>query len=141
MKGWDDMSVMLIDHEQAGNLINGIGQFRQLWGCCNFMGHTDIGQLHSEPLQKFIRKVYQANQDTWNKRYEESDMIPDILPATGEPMNKYQTLKTLEALHYNIELEYVPEFTVIYKQLEIMINDIKDNIIEALPEYEAAKWG
>lgn len=135
------MSVMLLDETKAGNLIEGIKQFSQMWNCSRFMNHTDTGRLYTEDIQKFVRKLYQANLNTWNEKYNENDIMLDILPATGKPMNKYQTLKTLECLHYNIEVEYTPTAAKLIEQLEIMISEIKNNIIEEQEEYKIAVWG
>lgn len=135
------MSVMLIDETKSGNLIEGIRQFTQMWNCCNFMIHTDTGRLYQEPLQKFVRQLYQANLNTWNRKYNEVDTIPDILQATGEPLNKYQTLKTLQALRYNIEEEYMPTVKKLLEQLQVMIDEIMYILVTEQEEYKNAEWG
>lgn len=135
------MSVMLIDVDKAGQLIAGIRQFNQMFNTMSFIEGTDTGILNDEPLRKFIRKLYQANNETYNGRYNEDSFIIDILPATGKAFNKYQTLKTLQALHYNIETEYVPAATKLIEQLQTMIDEIKDRIIGESEGYQAAKWG
>lgn len=135
------MSVMLIDETKAGNLIEGIRQFTQMWSCSRFMTHTDTGRLYHEPLQKFVRKLFQANLNTWNCKYNECDTMPDILPSTGEPLNKYQTLKTLQALHYNIEEEYTPTAKKLIEQLQIMIDEIMYILVTEQEEYKTAVWG
>jgi len=132
---------MLLDHERVGNLIEGICQLSHMWNCRSFLDGTNSGKLFSSDVTKFVRKLYQANLDTWNKRYEESDTIPNILRATGEPFDKYQTLKTLQCLHYNIELEYVPAAKKLVDQLDIMINEITNIIVNDMPEYKTAEWG
>ncbi len=132
---------MLLNQKRAGSLIQGVRQFNQMWNCCRFMEHTNTGQLYTEDLQKFFRKAYQANVNTWNRKYKEDDQMLDILPATGEPMNKYQVLKTLQCLHYNIEAEYVPESKELISQLQTMINEIMYNIVTESEDYQEASWG
>jgi len=135
------MSVMLLDETKAGNLIQGICQMNQMWDCGNFLDHTNKGELNHNAISKFVRKLYQANLTTWNKKYEEKDTILDIIPTTGTPFSKYQTLKTLQCLHYNIELEYIPTAKKLLDQVEIMTREIMGNIVESLKEYDTADWG
>jgi hypothetical protein len=131
---------MLLNHEKVGNLIQGICQFSQMWNCGRFLDCTDTGKLLNAGVQKFVHALYQANLQTWNKKYNEADMIPDILPSAGHPFNKYQTLKTLQCLHYNIELEYVPEAKKVVEQLETMIREIMYILVTDTDEYRNAYW-
>lgn len=135
------MSVMLVDIEKSGNLIEGICQFTQMWNSGRFLDHTDTGKLYHDSVSKFIRKVYHANISTYNNRYEEDAQMFDIIAVTGEPMGKYQVLKTLQCLHYNIETEFFPSGKKLLEQLQIMINEIIYNLVTEQEEYKNAVWG
>ena len=135
------MSVMLLDETRAGSLIEGLCKMNQMWNTGTFIECTNEGKLYHDGVKKFIRKLYQANLATWNRKYDESDTILDILPSTGAPFTQHQTLKTLQCLHYNIEEEYVPTAKKLLEQAGIMINEIKSNIITKMPEYDTAEWG
>ena len=135
------MSVMLADIGKSGNLIEGIRQFTQMWKCGEFLDHTETGKLYHDGVSKFIRKLYHANISTYNNRYNETGQIFDIITVTGEPMNKYQVLKTLQCLHYNIEEEYFPSGKKLLEQLQIMINEIIYNLVTEQEEYKNAVWG
>ena len=135
------MSVMLVDETKAGSLIEGICNISGMWRACRIMEHTDTGKLYNKPVKKFVRDLYHANLATYNHKYNECESILDIFPATGFPMNRHQTLKTLQCLHYNIELEYFPTGKKLLETVESMINDIKDSIIESSKEYQKAIWG
>ena len=135
------MSVMLIDYSKAGNLIEGICQFKQMWNCGTFLNHTNEGKLYHNGVKKFVRKLYQANFNTYNSKYNEDADLPDISTATGKPFNKYQTLKTLQALHYNIEEEFTPTAKKLLEQLKIMIDEITYILVTEQDEYKNAVWG
>lgn len=135
------MSVMLVDIEKSGSLIEGICQFAQMWNSGRFLDHTNTGKLYHDSVSKFIRKVYHANISTYNSKYEEDAQIFDIIKVTGEPMGKYQVLKTLQCLHYNIEEEYFPSGKKLLEQLQIMINEIIYNLVTEQEEYKNAVWG
>lgn len=135
------MSVMLVDIKKSGNLIEGICQFSQMWNSGNFLDHTDTGKLYHDAVSKFIRKVYHANIATYNSRYNEDEAILDIINVTGEPMGKYQVLKTLQCLHYNIEEEYFPLGKKLLENLKIMIDEIMHNLVAEQEDYKNAVWG
>ena len=135
------MSVMLVDIEKSGSLIEGICQFTQMWKCGEFLDHTETGKLYHNDVSKFVRKLYHANISTYNSKYEEDAQIFDIIKVTGEPMGKYQVLKTLQCLHYNIEEEYFPLGKKLLENLKIMIDEIMYNLVASQPEYENAIWG
>lgn len=135
------MSVMLLDIKKSGNLIEGICQFSQMWNSGNFLDHTDTGKLYHNDVSKFVRKLYHANISTYNNRYEEDAQTFDIITVTGKPMGKYQVLKTLQCLHYNIEEEYFPLGKKLLEQLQIMINEIIYNLVTEQEEYKNAVWG
>jgi len=132
---------MLLDETRAGSLIEGICKMNQMWNTSKFINSTNEGKLYHAGVKKFVRKLYQANLTTWNNRYNESDKMLDIFPATGKPFNEYQTLKTLQALHYNIEVEYAPTAKKLLEQVEIMIDEITNNIVINLGGYAVAQWG
>lgn len=135
------MSVMLIDANRSGNLIQGICQFSQMWSCGSFFNLSRTGKPFEDDVKRFVKKLIQANLSTYNQKYEEDTIIPDIILSKGKPMGKHQTLKTLQFLHYNIELEYSPGSSELVKQLETMIEEIKNIIIGEIKEYKEAVWG
>jgi len=135
------MSVMLLDETKAGSLTEGICQFNQMWNSGRFIDHSNEGKLCYNAVQKFVRELYQANLNTWNKKYNQNDTILDILPATGERMNKYQTLKSLQCLHYNIETEYVPEAKKIFDEVKVMVDEIAYILVTDQEQYKEAEWG
>ena len=63
-------------------------------------------------------------------------------------INTYQMLKYLQCIHYQIE-DYEmkpdgmwkPEYDQPFKMLVDAINELKNRIINEIPEYKEAKWG
>lgn len=74
-----------------------------------------------------------------NARYEEK-IEPHLFSGqfTGG-QNKFQVLKSAQCLHYQCSEGDVPQ-EPLFQVLEKFMNDLTSEIIEDLPEYEAAQW-
>lgn len=133
------MSVMLINYNEAGNLIKGITELNQMWDC-DFLNVDTFGQPNEVSTKLFILKLFRANLATFNRKYMEDQTMPDIIKITGEPMTPHQVVKKLQALHYNIELEYAPEMHNELKRVQTLINSLIHWIVMGSEEYKAASW-
>lgn len=80
--------------------------------------------------------AYLHNEDVRNDRTPKYKHISDYdtVPRKIEPLTPVQLLKSLEAINYNLDSHEVP-------LLKTVINCLKSQIIDNLPEYKAAAWG
>lgn len=87
-------------------------------------------------LFNLIDGLRKANIDSYNERYNKNcSLIPFSDVISSGTLSRVQLLKSLQCIDYNIELK---EYD--YSFIKKLIEDIKDSIINSLPEYEAAKW-
>lgn len=105
-----------------------------------------------EPTIKDIVTTWcNLNEESYNIRYKDDDKarLSDFLKLhySGETINTYQALKTLEFINYNIEPETIEEKRNLNEKekqyiqiLKRAISEIKNTIINQIPEYNAAKW-
>ena len=114
---------------------------------CNTLGKCTEGYLAN-----LVKTWADLNNESYTVKYnQDKDEVPYSfflnLSFSGETINTYQMLKSLECIYYNIELctiETVRELTEFEKRsVEILknaIEEIKTMIVEEIPEYKEAKW-
>ena len=106
---------------------------------------------HENQLKKLVICWCDLNEESYNVRYKENDNSKLSaflnLRFAGETINTYQLLKCLEFIDYNTEVREIEKTRILtaYEKeaintLKRAISEIKSQIIEELPEYQAAKW-
>ena len=106
----------------------------------HFHGCVDVGK----EAKRLILSWLDLNQRSYNKQYkDDQDNInlcgmysPDY---THAPLTAIQTLKYLQCISYNIEIE-PEEFKNDLQLLRSCIEDLQSSIIGATDEYKRAKW-
>lgn len=118
--------------------------------------HT-LGSLGEETLKKHVKNWLYLNELSYIRRYDEGDKpelhnFLNLKPGTA--VNTYQTLKYLNCIDYNIEMNTIKngktghekeiiiseELQESYDLLKKAINEIKDVIISQIPQYKKAKY-
>lgn len=145
------MSIMLFDETRANKLIKGICTQRQMWTASEHFEHNSKGSLYQQGfsnsgIEKFIIECINANMASYNGRYNDNvETITSIdKNINDEPFSIYQTLKTLMFLRYNIEGEYLQDkkqAEQITKKLTAIIEDLRNIIINSIPDFDGAEWG
>jgi hypothetical protein len=134
---------MLTNTEKLEEIANGICGFHGLWNSCENFDHTNTGVLLPSEVEKFLKDLYKYNYQSFNNRYKENEK--PIYNNNNKKANKYQTLKSLQCLKYNIEIEYIDNAEKLnckkrLEELDVLIKDIMYKIIEAAEEYQRAEW-
>jgi hypothetical protein len=111
-----------------------------------------------EESKRLVTEWLNLNERSYNVRYEKQDYanLWNFLQFNHSPekIDAYQLLKYLQCIRYNIEVETIthkgnhkenPELVTDQQRkdlevLEAFIADIKNSIINSLPQYKAAKY-
>ena len=113
-----------------------------------FKNQTSIldryGYKTSEDFDRLAIELYKMNREAVKQRYNEADdsdyiKIPEKLNWDGGKIDKFQALKSMRCLIYQCAEGNVPK-TKLFKFLEELIESWTWYIINAMPEYEKARW-
>lgn len=111
-------------------------------------GNNPFNRLSSEELKVFILTLCDLNQRSYERRYrtEPGDSYGPFIKfrAVMPQINKYQLLKYLRCIDYQIEApELPPLFQVDRWALEVLrkgIESLSSDIINDIEKYKNAKW-
>ena len=152
------MSVILHNEEKYQMVYQTLKQYQIPNGLtsCNMVTSLILRSFDIHPFKNpedfdykirvFCDELYRANQLAYERQYGENHGHIQIEPLnliSKQPFkNKCQLLKTLSSIRYNIydNNGEVSNFESTIKQLEKLINTLKDIIIDELPEYQQADW-
>lgn len=106
-----------------------------------------LQELSPTQIKEWVETLAQVNWECYSNRYHK-DMpwpVSDIeFDRNGLKVDTYQFLKYLHSISYNIETDYLDEFSeddqMHLDLLEKVIHDIEENIVNSLPEYQKAQW-
>ena len=148
------MSVILLDLEHYKEVFKKACTYE--WRRVVDINYCSALSLSQSRLRDWLLSLYTMNVYSQHGAFDESDIIlieeaeaaiakwnPDKME--GQPCNTYQMLKFLECIHYQIEpgtmdnkrLEWNCQDLIL---LENAIDQLKNRIIETIPEYNDAKW-
>jgi hypothetical protein len=157
------MSVFILDYKKKDNLARSISLIDCLWLRVSIFDTNTSGNLALYDLKIFLQELYKMNQYTYCKKYREVMEFKDEY-IEQEIYTKPQALKTLQCLHYNIEVEYLKDYVIsdkfiknfkypkieyhieinvefIITVLESLIAGVSSVIINDLTAYRVAEWG
>jgi hypothetical protein len=104
------------------------------------------------------RRLFTLNIEAVTQRYPDCEDKPEDLPGTDgcasypatyryrgsriPPTSREMVagIKALQCLRYQCSEGNVPE-TPLYREMVTTIGELCENIVETMPEYEAAPWG
>lgn len=111
-----------------------------------------LGSKTEKELQDLIRAWSRLNELSYRDKYEPATVEDEatllhsfIVFEKRSNINTYQMLKYLEAIRYNIEEDIIIRWLTVVEAsslvtLSAAINEIRKQIVQATPEYNAAKW-
>ena len=89
------------------------------------------------PFQKLFNELYLLNALSYADRYNENFQEPVKLRFDkGKKVSNWQLLKSLECIRYQIEVENNKNV----ETLDKLISELKNRLIDMIPEYKNAKW-
>lgn len=95
-------------------------------------------ELNKE-LKMFGQLIVNLNRDSVNQRYLEKVKPFKFIFSEVKPLNIYQFLMSVKCLTYQC-CEGNCEERELYKLLQKLEDQLKDSIINNIPEYQNAKW-
>lgn len=108
-------------------------------------------KMDLERWENLLKSAYGLNIKSWNLRYtndviDEADEIfyePNFKNNKEKFNNDCEVLKALQCLRYNIELEKEQSFQEqqTIKNLDEILDKLKNHIISNLEDYKIASWG
>lgn len=98
----------------------------------------------SEKLDRLGQDLWDLNVQSVNTRYPEGDREPEqeykFIYLSAQCSNRVQALKSLQCLMYQCSEGNIPETSLLYRAIQKTELRLMHEIIDALPEYKAAKW-
>lgn len=132
------MSVMVISDETYAKVTNSLFFNHKLEVKQRIERHAWDWDM----MVKTVNKLRAANLKSYDERYNvintSAEPLKSIMREQGNAVYEHdaQTLKALQAIRYNIEIEGFD-----FAFIDDAITGLTNAIIEALPEYQAADWG
>ena len=156
------MSVQIIEPEIFSLIINKLIDY-------SFRKQVDInycstaGHMTENQVKETVKYWSILNELSYSDKYkEEFDNLHEMIDYSynGKTPDTYQTLKWLECIRYNIEIETIKSESICNTMqekeitgwnsnvnienpmtiLDRIIDEIKSQIIGAIPKYENARW-
>lgn len=136
------MSAFIVSKECMRDIIYNLfwnHEFRDMFYVLERKGYKD-----AEDFDRLYMELYQMNREAVKQRYNEAEdsdyiKIPEKPDWNNGKKDKYQALKSMHCLWYQCSEGDVPK-TKMYKTLNDIIHAWEAFIIDAIPEYENARW-
>lgn len=133
------MSVMLIDDSTFNSIYRTLLNPDFSGNGGKYCLYTSVYHMNSEQIEKLVRQMRILNIKSYRDRYKSERFYygGKVKIKLGKLLNPFQLLKSMEALLYNSDYKKHD----CLEQFENIIDELRKQIINNLPEYNNAVWG
>ena len=131
-----------IYNKVGGKLINMGGQ-----KYCGLNHSYFLKKLEPAEIINHLRNLSDMNETSYMRKYYPREKLRlqacHIKIGNYAEISTYQVYKFIQAISYNIEIEYLKPAEIITDSLDFLnnlLNDLKETLINTIPEYQNAQW-